>query len=326
MKASVIEPHAYDAIGDIHGHASALEALLSKLGYREKGGCYRHPQNRKVVFLGDYIDRGPEIRRVLQIVRAMINAGEAHGILGNHEVNALWYHNRDDAGAYLRAHGPGIKKQHAATLEQIANPDPEEWQEWLAWLAGLPIWMDFGAIRVIHACWAAENIRALKGLNLQNKKDLIRFSRKGSQENLLLRPLLNGPELALPNGAIFQAHGGKICHEIRYKWWTHLESLSYRQALFPGEDESLPDILVENPPVHFPVAPDDPITFFGHYAILAESPAPLLPNLACLDYGSGKGGALVAYSWDGESSLDPQKFTSVDEKSVGSIPMENGAR
>jgi hypothetical protein len=57
----------YDIIGDIHGHADPLQALLERLGYREVEGTYAHP-DRKVIFLGDYIDRGPEIRKVLQIV------------------------------------------------------------------------------------------------------------------------------------------------------------------------------------------------------------------------------------------------------------------
>ncbi len=316
---------AYDIIGDIHGHAAELEALLHKLGYSEEEGCFRHPEGRKVVFLGDYIDRGPEIRRVLQIVRAMIDAGEAQGILGNHEVNALWYHHQDKDGQYLRAHGPGIKKQHIASLEQIARPQPNEWKAWLDWMAGLPLWLDFGVFRVVHACWAAENIQALEGIDLRNFDDLVKYSRKGSKENQLLRPLLNGPELELPEGVVFMAHGGKKCEEIRYKWWEPLEGLSYRRALYPGHDPGLPDMLIENPPSSNSVAPEDPIMFFGHYAILEEKPAPILPNLACLDYGCGKGGDLVAYRWDGESFLNDSNFVSVSPREAsrnGSIEID----
>ena len=46
-----------DFIGDIHGHADKLEELLLKLGYTKSAGAYSHPQ-RKVLFVGDYIDRG----------------------------------------------------------------------------------------------------------------------------------------------------------------------------------------------------------------------------------------------------------------------------
>ena len=308
---------SYDIIGDIHGHAAELEALLLELGYREIDGSFRHPEGRKVVFLGDYIDRGPEIRRVLQIVRGMIDAGDALGILGNHEVNALWYHNKDSEGRFLRDHGSGMKKQHAASLEQIAKPEPEEWRQWLDWMAGLPLWLDLGGIRVVHACWATEHIKALKGINLSNYADLVKFSRKGSRENNLIRPLLNGPELDLPEGHVFIAHGGKACKEIRYRWWKSLDGLSYRDALFPGHDPKLPDCDIVNPPKSYFVDLSDPIIFFGHYAIQDEAPKRIQENLACLDYGMGKGGHIVAYSWDGETELAHSKLISIAQRDIG---------
>ena len=48
----------YDLIGDIHGHADELEALLVRLGYSRVGDSYRH-DSRQVIFIGDFIDRGP---------------------------------------------------------------------------------------------------------------------------------------------------------------------------------------------------------------------------------------------------------------------------
>ena len=65
-----------DIIGDVHGQAEELEALLKKLGYELRAGSYRHPE-RKTLFLGDLIDRGPHNRRVIALVRAMQEAGTA---------------------------------------------------------------------------------------------------------------------------------------------------------------------------------------------------------------------------------------------------------
>lgn len=90
MKSSEIK--GYDIIGDIHGHADALRQLLHLLGYEWRGNSYRHPEGRKVVFLGDYLDRGPNVRETLEIVRAMVDGGQALAILGNHELNAILYH------------------------------------------------------------------------------------------------------------------------------------------------------------------------------------------------------------------------------------------
>ena len=66
----------YDLIGDIHGHASELVKLLAALGYSKHKGVYKHPE-RQAIFLGDFIDRGPQIRETLEIVRPMIDSNAA---------------------------------------------------------------------------------------------------------------------------------------------------------------------------------------------------------------------------------------------------------
>ena len=65
-----------DFIGDIHGYADKLEWLLSNMDYTKKGEAYTHPE-RTVVFVGDYVDRGPDNPRVGALVRAMVEAGTA---------------------------------------------------------------------------------------------------------------------------------------------------------------------------------------------------------------------------------------------------------
>lgn len=90
---------AIDFIGDIHGHCDELRSLLLRLGYVESGGAFRYPDNRrKVVFLGDYVDRGPKIRETLHLVRAMCEAGSAVALMGNHEFNMLSYWHRNGIG------------------------------------------------------------------------------------------------------------------------------------------------------------------------------------------------------------------------------------
>ena len=72
----------YDLIGDIHGHATELEQILRELGYARKNGVYQR-SDRMVVFLGDFIDRGPQIRETLEIVRPMVDGGHALAVMGN---------------------------------------------------------------------------------------------------------------------------------------------------------------------------------------------------------------------------------------------------
>ena len=90
----------YDVIGDIHGDATRLRALLRKLGHRETASGFVAPAGRQAVFVGDLIDRGPGQLEVLDIVRRMVDRGDARCVLGNHELNAVgWLTERDGARA-----------------------------------------------------------------------------------------------------------------------------------------------------------------------------------------------------------------------------------
>ncbi|MBK8495964.1 MAG: metallophosphoesterase [Chitinophagaceae bacterium] len=126
----------YDIIGDIHGYCSKLEELLSKLGYEKFNGVWKHPE-RKIIFVGDYIDRGPQIRETLQLVRNMVETDAAIAVMGNHEYNAVALRQLDD-GSYLRSHNAVHTKQHQATLDQFANY-PEEWRSYLEWFYTCPL-------------------------------------------------------------------------------------------------------------------------------------------------------------------------------------------
>ena len=92
-----------DIIGDIHGHADKLIELLRMLGYEKKDGSFAHP-SRKILFVGDYIDRGPKIKETLEIIKAMVDSGNAIALMGNHEYNALCFHFQETEGGHLRKH------------------------------------------------------------------------------------------------------------------------------------------------------------------------------------------------------------------------------
>jgi len=70
------------AIGDIHGRADLLEALLRQID----ADCTLYPSSRPiVVFLGDYIDRGPASRQVLDLLLGCQRTKEAVFLRGNHD-------------------------------------------------------------------------------------------------------------------------------------------------------------------------------------------------------------------------------------------------
>ncbi len=80
----------FDIIGDVHGCFDELVELLKKLGYEisnQQGEeiIVKHPQGRKVVFVGDYVDRGPKVVEVLRLVMKMHKTGMAICVPGNHD-------------------------------------------------------------------------------------------------------------------------------------------------------------------------------------------------------------------------------------------------
>jgi protein phosphatase len=83
----------FDIIGDVHGCFMELTDLLTALGYRVDGApqnpTANHPEGRKVVFLGDLVDRGPDSPSVLRLVMSMVESGAALCVPGNHDMKLL---------------------------------------------------------------------------------------------------------------------------------------------------------------------------------------------------------------------------------------------
>ena len=133
----------YDLIGDIHGHADELKRLLSALGYQKQSGVWRHAE-RRAVFLGDLVDRGPQQREVIRVVRPMVDNGAALICIGNHELNAIGYatESREVSGTYLRPHSAKNYIQHEALLAEFL-PHSEPYHDLIRWFRQLPLWWQF---------------------------------------------------------------------------------------------------------------------------------------------------------------------------------------
>lgn len=112
----------FDIIGDIHGCFEELKALLTELGYTvapradgAPGYDVGTPAGRKVVFLGDLVDRGPGVTDVLRLVMGMVEAGTALCVPGNHEIKLL---------KKLRGKDVRVARGLAMTLEQLEREPP----------------------------------------------------------------------------------------------------------------------------------------------------------------------------------------------------------
>jgi Calcineurin-like phosphoesterase len=289
----------YDIIGDIHGHADTLEILLSRLGYRRRFGVYKHRDGRHVVFVGDFIDRGPKIRETLHLVRDMVESGNALAVMGNHEFNAISFHTPHiEKGGFFRQHTIKEIKQHIETLDQFSHYD-HEFQDFLDWFKTLPLYREFDTFRVVHACWDNEHISFLKQnfsgitpgfLRLANDKPNNKIN-KGSTY-WAVEETLKGKEEKLPNGVIFRDKDGNERTEARVKWWAAAEERKkYKDVLMECPKKIAEDDIPENQE-YYSYTDTKPV-FFGHYWLKGE-PKIDNPSAICLDYSVARGGQLVA--------------------------------
>ncbi len=306
----------YDLIGDIHGHADELKALLHKMDYRQAQGCWRHPQ-RQVVFLGDFVDRGPQQVETVAIARAMVEQGQALAVMGNHEFNAVAWAtpHTQRPGEYLRPHNAKNRSQHRAYLEQVGEGSSLH-REHIAWFKTLPLYLKLPELRVVHACWHLQHMAVLAPWLDEQGGILpdawVTLTTPGTAAFVAVETLLKGLELELPEGRLFHDKDNHPRRHIRTRWWSR-QARTYRDlALVPAEmTERIP-----HDPVPVGILPgydgQKPL-FVGHYW-LNGTPAPLTEHIACLDYSvaAKHGGKLCAYRWQGEHRLLAAHFCWVE--------------
>ncbi|WP_082406388.1 polynucleotide kinase-phosphatase [Microbacterium sp. No. 7] len=147
----------FDVVGDVHGCRSELETLLERLGYTLARDAHgrpvdaAHPEGRRVVFVGDLVDRGPDVVGVLRLAMGMVAAGHALAVPGNHEaklVRALRGGRGGGTGGKVTiSHGLG------ETLAQLAGESEEFREEVAAFCYDLVshLVLDDGRLVVAHA-------------------------------------------------------------------------------------------------------------------------------------------------------------------------------
>ncbi|MGB6457948.1 MAG: polynucleotide kinase-phosphatase [Streptosporangiaceae bacterium] len=129
------DPGPFDVIGDVHGCRAELEALLAGLGYvitRDEEGraVGASHAERRAIFLGDLVDRGPDTPGVLRLVMGMIGAGDAFCVQGNHESkllralsgrNVQVTHGLAESLAQLTAEPPEFRAAALSFLERLIS-------------------------------------------------------------------------------------------------------------------------------------------------------------------------------------------------------------
>jgi len=285
----------YDVIPDLHADADRLENTLSNL------------DGAPLAFLGDFIDAGPAVARpddraVLERVRGLVEQG-AQAVMGNHELNAILFHHPDQ----LRPDTPRNRAQHRSFIETFGIGTPES-RQWTDWFLTLPLWLDLGGLRLVHACWSRPDIAIIAERRPDGRlrpEDLAEIAAESTAFGRAVKVVTSGPEATLPLGVAFHDNGGHRRTQMRVAWWRSDADTWREAALSVPDPDNLPDTLLPAG-VLAEIYPDDaPPVLVGHYKMTGTPHAS--GTAACLDYPA----IPCAYRWRGEAVLEAGNIITV---------------
>lgn len=139
----------FDIIGDVHGCYDELRALLIKLGYHVNDDLLYSNESavttqsaRKVVFVGDLVDRGPNSVGVLALIMNMVKHGLALCIAGNHDIKL---------SSYLKGKKVQISHGLETTVKEFEQVNPDFKQAVITFIENLPIYFIFDNQQLVVA-------------------------------------------------------------------------------------------------------------------------------------------------------------------------------
>lgn len=299
----------YDIIGDVHGYAEELKALLLKMGYNQDNGIWHHPE-RVAVFTGDFTCRGSSTRESIRIVRNMVENQTAIAILGNHEINVIGHFTKNKEGILFKE-ATGSNKKIMDKIIAEYRYEKKALKDDIKWLRRLPFCFDAGKFRVVHAHWSDRNrkiIRENRTKEKLTKKLLSEIFMADSSLAVAVRQTTRGIEINLPHDLVIKDNNNIRRTNFRIKWWESPKGKTFRDMSYGNKfllpPYSIPPEII--PP--FEVYPSDaPTVFVGHYCVEEKQMLPA-SNVCCLDNCVANGGQLAAYRWNGEERIKKENF------------------
>ena len=178
-------------IGDVHGCKVSLVALLKKIDLQFDDEIY---------FLGDYIDRGPDSKGVLDTIFALIEAGyKVTCLCGNHEAMLLggYQGNRDDANDWWN--NGGKKALRSFNVQHLQDIPPQ----YFNFIEAMPLVVEVGNYILVHG-----------GLNFNAKNPLT-----PNQQMIWIRDWYNKINYKwLGNRYIIHGHTPQSVQETRHQF------------------------------------------------------------------------------------------------------------
>ena len=215
-------------MGDVHGEVDALQGLLNHLGYGENGV---HPEGRRLVFLGDLIDRGPDSPAVIELVARCVEAGNAQCVMGNHELNIL-RSERKHGNHWFFGEPEALAKAGPITPQKLADEDTRK--RILSFCRPLPLALERDDLRIVHACWRPDAIALVRQsadalpLFLKYRDEIEACLGQNGPVDATARNLAHqnqNPVKVLTSGIEVRAGkpfeaNGRVRSEARFPWWN----------------------------------------------------------------------------------------------------------
>ena len=238
MPDSLVQPlfdGPIDIVGDVHGEIEALRDLLGHLGYDDEGS---HPVGRRLVFLGDLTDRGPDSPAVIDLVKRLVEENHAQCVLGNHDLNILLGDKKHDNHWFFGEEW-SLDNSDEPTPAVLADDDIKKTV--IEFFQTLPLALERNDVRVVHACWDDSMIEIAR----QSSNVLELYGQHESQISAdhNARPDLDeidkGLELQNCNPVKVLSSGrerhvevpfeasGKLRYEERVRWWEDYDAESF---------------------------------------------------------------------------------------------------
>jgi predicted kinase len=152
-------PHnRFDILGDTHGLLDDLLTVTSSLGYKLERNLLTHPENRKILFLGDWLDRGAQSLECLELVYQNCAKGGHLAVIGNHEFKIL--------KAYQTFRNENVMRplpfSSSETMTRLIQGVPQKrLDELMNWMGRLPYMYQHDRFMFCHA-----DVRSLDPFNM----------------------------------------------------------------------------------------------------------------------------------------------------------------
>ncbi len=293
-----------DFIGDIHANSKKLLALIEKLGYCKTPNSWKHPENRQLVILGDFINVGINNKQTLSILHNLWKNNIALIILGNHEYFLSLYYFKFGKNIFTSPKST-LLKDYESLLFEFKN-SIGELCEYLDWFMKLPFYIENDKFRAVHAYWSNENIEELK--HFENLFQLFNYLKISNTKEKRLKNIVNETIEGIKLQLFISSISNKPI-KYRIKWWQNIYSKPLPLCIMTHKPVKCPGVIVTPellPNFRNYLDTEKPV-FFGHYWF-QTLPYLLKNNACCLDFGASKGGYLAAYRWNGEKELNAENL------------------